>query len=65
MHDLSMTVNRDTWALTFGVNNVFNEEPAVVDQNASGATQANGNEVLGSGYDIIGRRLFVNVTKEW
>jgi iron complex outermembrane receptor protein len=64
-HDMSISVNRDTWGLTFGVNNVFNEGPAVIDQNAAGATLGLGSEVLGSGYDIIGRRLFVNVTKNW
>jgi iron complex outermembrane receptor protein len=64
-HDLSVSLDRDTWAVTFGVNNLFNEEPHLNDQNASGDTQANGNEVLGSGYDILGRRLFMNVSKRW
>jgi iron complex outermembrane receptor protein len=64
-HDLSIGVDRDTWAFTFGVNNIMDEEPAIVDQNASGATTANGNEVLGSGYDILGRRFFMNIAKRW
>lgn len=64
-HDLSMRYDFDTMTVTFGVNNLMDEEPAIVDQNASGATQASGNEVLGSGYDILGRRLFVNVRKVW
>lgn len=64
-HDLSISLDRDTWAITAGVNNILNEEPALVDQNASGATQASGNEVLGSGYDILGRRFFINVSKAW
>jgi iron complex outermembrane receptor protein len=69
MHDLSMSLNRDTWALTFGINNLWNEGPAIVDQNAGttigSATLGSGNEVLGSGYDILGRRFFLNVTKSW
>ncbi|MHA6288797.1 TonB-dependent receptor plug domain-containing protein [Maricaulis sp. CAU 1757] len=64
-HDLSVSLDRDTWGVTFGVNNVFNEEPAIVDQNASGATQGNSSEVLGSGYDLLGRRFFARIAKAW
>lgn len=64
-HDLSVSLDRDTWAVTFGVNNLFNESPAIVDQNASGATLGSGNEVLGSGYDLLGRRFFARVSKAW
>ena len=62
--DLSINYERDTWGVTFGINNVFDEGPAVVDQDTSGATQ-NGTAVLGSGYDLIGRRFFLNVRKAW
>jgi iron complex outermembrane receptor protein len=64
-HDLSVSLDRDTWAVTFGVNNLFNEEPAIIDQDASGATLGSGNEVLGSGYDLLGRRFFARVSKAW
>jgi iron complex outermembrane receptor protein len=64
-HDLSMSMNRDTWTLTLGVNNLLYEEPPVIDQNASGSTLNIGNEPLGSGYDLIGRRFFMNVAKRW
>jgi iron complex outermembrane receptor protein len=63
--DLSVSLDRDTWSISAGINNVFDEAPALVDQDASGATLGTGNEQLGSGYDILGRRLFVNVRKRW
>lgn len=64
-NDLSLTYSADTWVLRGGVNNVFNEGPAVVSQNAPGATTGRGNAVLGSGYDLIGRSFFLNVTKSF
>lgn len=64
-HDLSVGLDRDTWSITAGVNNVFDEEPAIVDQNASGALLGSGNEVLGSGYDLLGRRFFARISKAW
>lgn len=64
-HDLSVTYARDTWIVRGGVNNIFAEDPAVVSGNASGALLGNGNAVLGSGYDIIGRSFFMNVTKQF
>lgn len=64
-NDLSVTYSADTWIVRAGVNNVFDEGPAVVSGNATGATLGNGNAVLGSGYDLIGRSLFVNVTKSF
>ena len=64
-HDLSVNWESDTWGITVALNNVTDEGPAVVDQNASGATLGNGSQVLGSGYDLIGRRLYMNVRKAW
>lgn len=64
-HDLSVTYSQDTWIVRAGVNNLLDEDPAIVDQNTSGATQASSNAVLGSGYDLLGRRFFVNVTKQF
>jgi iron complex outermembrane receptor protein len=64
-HDLSVNWEQDTWGITVALNNVLDEDPAVVDQNASGATQGSGSEVLGSGYDLVGRRLYLNVRKAW
>ncbi|WP_158291539.1 TonB-dependent receptor domain-containing protein [Marinicauda algicola] len=69
--DLSMTYSHDTWIIRAGVNNLFDEEPALVDQNSGStgdpgfAAQGNSNAVLGSGYDLLGRRFFLNVTKQF
>jgi len=63
-HDLSLTYRASDWIVRAGVNNVLDEDPALVDQDASGTSQ-NINAVLGAGYDLVGRRLFVNVTKRF
>ena len=62
-HDLSVNWTNDTWAVRFGVNNVAAEDPPLVDQNTSDATLSQGNTPLGVGYDLVGRRLFINVSK--
>lgn len=62
-NDLTVTYRQNTWIARAGVNNVFNTNPAVVSGNAPGATLGNGNAVLGSGYDLIGRSFFLNVAK--
>jgi iron complex outermembrane recepter protein len=64
-HSLSATYTQDTWIIRAGVNNILGEDPAVVSGQASGATLGNGNAVLGSGYDLIGRSFFVNVSKQF
>lgn len=64
-HDLSVSYSQDTWVIRAGVNNLFNEDPVTIDQNASGSTQASSNAQLGSGYDLLGRRFFLNVTKQF
>ncbi len=64
-NDLSVTYSADTWVLRGGVNNIFDEPPAIASGNAAGATLGNGNAVLGSGYDLLGRTFFVNVTKSF
>ena len=64
-HDLSVSYSRDTWVIRAGVNNVFDEDPVIIDQDASGSTQASSNAQLGSGYDLLGRRFFLNVTKQF
>lgn len=63
--DLSMSYSQDTWVIRAGVNNLFDEDPALTDQDASGDVQNTSNAVLGSGYDLLGRRFFLNVTKQF
>ena len=55
-HDLSATYNMDDMQISFGVNNLFDEEPPLIDQAAG----PNRNNAVTSGrYDLIGRSYFV------
>lgn len=58
-HDLSATYQRDTWSLTLGIKNVFDEMPPLVNQNTDEAP-SRFNYVVQSAYDLFGRRVFVN-----
>lgn len=64
-HDLSVSWRSDTWRVTTGVNNLLNEDPPLVDQNTADATLGGTNVPLGAGYDMIGRRFFINVSKRF
>ena len=57
-HDASIYYYGDSWTIGGGVRNVFNEEPPFVD---STEVFAFNNVPFGSGYDILGRTLFVNL----
>jgi iron complex outermembrane receptor protein len=60
-NDFSTTYNFDeTMYVTFGVNNMFDEDPATVSRGA-GSNRL--NRVTSSGYDQFGRSWFLNVTK--
>lgn len=63
-HDVSLRYNMDTWTFRVGVNNVFNEAPPLVDGDEI-QTNPDTNVPLGAGYDLIGRRYFVNVQKRF
>ena len=54
-HDLSVTYNSDRFSLTAGINNVFDEEPPLIDQ-AAGPNR--NNAVTSARYDLIGRSYF-------
>ena len=62
-HGASVRWSGDTWSITGGVRNIFDEAPPQVSD--TGLTQFSaGNTPLGStGYDIRGRRAFVSVSK--
>lgn len=64
-HDLTLTWRSDTWRITTGVNNLLDEDPPLVDQNTADATLGSSNVPLGVGYDLIGRRFFINVSKRF
>lgn len=65
VHDFSINWERDTVALSLGLQNVFDEDPPQVDQDVSDFTSGGWNVPLGVGYDILGRTVFVNVSKSF
>lgn len=63
LHDVSVSWRPDTWSLTFGVRNVFDEEPPLVDNGEVSSTLA--NVPLGRGYDVFGRTFFTSIKKDF
>ncbi|MEO0981377.1 MAG: TonB-dependent receptor [Pseudomonadota bacterium] len=61
-NDLSLSYIADSWNVTVGIRNIFDEEPPLIDQ---GEGPSRLNIVTQSGYDLIGRRAFVNVSKRF
>ena len=61
VHSASVGYTADTWRVTAGVSNVFNTAPPEVD---SSEVFAISNTPVGNGYDLDGRRFFVNARKE-
>lgn len=61
-NDFSLSFNRDDWSITAGVNNIFNNTPPLIDQ---GEGPSRLNIVVQSGYDLIGRRAFLNLSKRF
>ena len=61
-HDLSVSYDRDDWAVTLGMVNVFDKAPPLIGQ---GTGPARMNIVVQSGHDLIGRRAFLNLNKRF
>lgn len=61
-HDLAVTYNADRYQFTAGVNNLFNEEPPLIDQ-ASGPNR--NNAVTSARYDVIGRSIFLRASVDF
>lgn len=62
-HTASVTwVPRD-WEITLGIVNLFDEEPPLLD-GAAPEVQLN-NIPLGAGYDLLGRRAFLSLRKQF
>lgn len=59
-NDLSATYGADTWSLSAGISNVFDEQPALVDMDA-GSNRL--GRVTSSGYDQFGQTFFLTFTK--
>ncbi len=63
-HDFSTRYRADDWSIIVGVQNIFDDEPPAVSQ--AGAFGKVGNSVaVGGPYDLLGRRGFIEVTKEF
>ena len=61
-HNISVRKKFDKWAAQVGVQNLFDEQPPYI--STGGSTRV-GNVTLGSSYDAIGRRMFLNVSRRW
>jgi iron complex outermembrane recepter protein len=55
-HDLSVTYNSDNFSITAGVNNLLDEEPPLIAENAG---PNRNNAVTSVRYDLIGRSYFL------
>lgn len=61
-HDLGLTYNWETASLTIGINNIFDEEPPLISQEAG---PNRNNAVASARYDLIGTSAFLNFTKSF
>ena len=64
-HDVALNYSGDTFSVTFGIRNVFDEEPPMVDSDEY--TTNGGNVPLGAGYTpgIFGRTAFIRIGKQF
>lgn len=62
VHTAGVSWTPDTWVINFGIQNVFDEEPPVVDP---AGVFALGNVPIGIGHDLRGRRWFLGVRKSF
>ena len=58
-HDIGISYNMEQGAVTLGVNNLLDEEPPLISQEAG---PNRNNAVSSARYDLIGRSYFVNFT---
>ena len=63
MHSMSLSWRPPGWAFTLGMNNLFDKEPPLLDDDVP-ETQRN-NYPAGAGYDILGRRIFLAASKSF
>lgn len=64
LNSASFTWAPDTWQITVGVENVFDVLPEFVDPDSNYGTNG-ANVPPGVGYDVYGRRVFVNLSKSF
>jgi iron complex outermembrane receptor protein len=62
-HSASVRYNATDWDLTVGVRNIFDVEPPILSDGASGPSASFVyNTLPGAGYDLLGRSLFVSIS---
>jgi len=64
VHNASVTWRNDAWAISAGVNNVFDNDPPRAD-SAVVTTSPAGNFPLGVGYDLFGRTFQFSVQRRF
>jgi iron complex outermembrane recepter protein len=63
LHKASVQYRADNWSATLGVKNILDEEPPKI--SAACGYNKVGDAPLYSGYDYVGRQLFLNVSKSF
>jgi iron complex outermembrane receptor protein len=63
-HDASVRYRADDWSITLGVQNLFDEPPPFISANSGFGRIGNAVAVTGQ-YDLLGRRGFLTVAKEF
>ena len=64
IHTASVRYEGDKWGVTAGVRNIFNEDPPVISNNLDYPRTGTAPALL-SQYDVLGRRFYLEFTKEW
>ncbi|HYC05722.1 MAG TPA: TonB-dependent receptor [Azospirillaceae bacterium] len=59
LHRASVQYTTEAWSATLGVRNIFDKEPPQI--SSGGLSQRIGNAPLYSGYDYVGRQVFLNL----
>lgn len=62
VHNMGFTYDADSFLVSFGVRNVFNDEPPKVD---GGGIFSRANVPLGVGYDLFGRTPYINIRAQF
>jgi iron complex outermembrane recepter protein len=68
LHHLSVQYKGEGWSATLGVRNLFDIDPPKISSGLVGAKASYsrvGNSPIYSGYDFVGRRAFVNLSKSF
>ena len=63
LHTVAVGYKADKWELTVGVRNITDKEPPPI--SAQAGYNRVGNAPLYSGYDYVGRTVYMNLTKSF